>query len=85
MIGVRQVAYVPNPNYYATKKIVIIVVTAVMLLKTFFFLRLFESLAHLVLMMRQVVKDLKAFMIFYTILLWICGLVFGIIELGNLD
>lgn len=84
-IGFVQVAYTPNPDYYKTKKIIIIVVTAVMLLKTFFFLRLFESLSHLVLMMRQVVKDLKAFMIFYTILLWICGLVFSIIELGNLD
>lgn len=84
-IGIVQVAYTPNEDYYKPKKVIIIIVTAVMLLKTFFFLRLFESLSHLVLMMRQVVKDLKAFLIFYTILLWICGLVFSIIELGDLD
>ena len=78
-IGLSYVDYTPNPNCYKTKKIVIIIVTAVMLLKTFFFLRLFESLSHLVLMMRQVVKDLKAFMSFYTILLWTISLIFSII------
>lgn len=67
------------------KKTLLIVVTFILLMKTFFFLRIFKSLAHLVLMMRQVCNDLKAFMIFYTVLLWICGLVFTIIGLGNYD
>jgi len=52
-IGFLHVAYTPNPNFYATKKIIIIIVTAVMLLKTFFFLRRFESLSHLVLLLRH--------------------------------
>lgn len=65
------------------KKTLLIVVTFILLLKTFFFIRIFKSIAHLVLMMRQVVNDLKAFMVFYMILLWISGLVFTILELGQ--
>ena len=81
----QYVDHIRNPHFYEAKKIIIIVVTAVMLLKTFFFLRLFESLSHLVLMMRQVVKDLKAFLMFYTVLLWTCSLIFSIIGLGNIE
>ena len=56
-----------------------------MLLKTFFFLRIFKGLSYLVLMMSSVVKDLKPFLAFYIILLWMQGLVFNIIEVGNIE
>jgi len=54
-------------------------------MKTFFFLRLFKSFSGLVTMMKQVAYDLKAFMVFYLILLWMCSLVFNILELGNYE
>lgn len=60
-----------------------IVVTFIMLMKTFFFLRLFKQFSGLVTMMKQVARDLYAFMVFYLILLWMCSLVFNILELGN--
>ena len=56
-----------------------------MLLKTFFFLRIFKGLSYLVLMMSCVVKDLIPFLLFYIILLWMQGLVFNIIEVGNIE
>jgi hypothetical protein len=56
-----------------------------MLLKTFFFLRIFKGLSYLVLMMSCVVKDLIPFLLFYVILLWMQGLVFNIIEVGNIE
>ena len=67
------------------RKVIAIFVTAVMLLKTFFFLRIFKGLSYLVLMMSSVVKDLKPFLAFYIILLWMQGLVFSIIEVGNIE
>lgn len=54
-----------------------------MLMKTFFFMRLFKKLAHLVMMVFQVLLDLRAFMCFYLILLWISGLVFNVLGLNN--
>ena len=60
-----------------------ICVTFIMLMKTFFFLRLFNQFSGLVIMMKTVTMDLRAFMVFYFILIWICALVFNILELGN--
>ena len=34
-------------------------------------------------MMTQVIYDLRVFLIFYFILVWMCSLIFNIIELGN--
>ena len=46
-----------------------------MLLKTFFFLRIFRSSSHLVIMMIQVVRDLHPFLLFYFFMLWIYSLI----------
>lgn len=54
-----------------------------MLIKTFFFMRLFRSMAHLVSMMSQVIKDLQAFVIFFFVLIWITSFVFSTLGLGN--
>ena len=64
-------------------KAVMICVTFIMLIKTFYFLRLFNQFSGLVIMMKTVTLDLRAFMVFYFILIWICALVFNILELGN--
>jgi len=34
-------------------------------------------------MMGQVIYDLRVFMLFYAILLWLCSLIFSILEVGN--
>ena len=39
------------------------------LLKTFFFLRIFPTLAPIVVMLKTVIYDLRIFMLFYTILI----------------
>lgn len=65
------------------KKMLLITLCFFMLVKTFFFMRLFKSMAHLVMMMLQVIVDLKAFLFFYLVLIWICGLVLDILGLGE--
>ena len=76
------VHHVHPPNWHSTK-FLSLVVTFFLLIKTFFFLRIFGELSYLVTMMKQVVCDLKVFMIFYFILIWIAALILNIIELGN--
>ena len=65
------------------RKMLLITLCFFMLVKTFFFMRLFKSMAHLVMMMLQVIVDLKAFLFFYLVLIWICGLVLDILGLGQ--
>lgn len=62
-----------------------ILVTLIMLLKTFFFLRIFIKLSNLVAMMSQVVHDLKVFILFYVILIWMFSLIFNILQMGNYE
>lgn len=72
-----------QPPHWHSTKFLSIIVTFFLLIKTFFFLRIFGELSYLVTMMKQVVYDLKVFMIFYFILIWIAALILNIIELGN--
>ena len=65
------------------KKSITIMLSFLILIKTFFFMRLFRSMAHLVSMMQQVMKDLQAFLIFFFVLIWITSFVFSTIGLGN--
>jgi hypothetical protein len=67
------------------QKVMMIVVTFLMLIKTFFFLRIFMHFSYLVTMMRQVVYDLKVFLVFYGILVWMCALIFNILQIGNYE
>ena len=76
-------AILESENQKRFRKTVIILLTFLMLIKTFFFMRLFRSMAHLVAMMRQVFHDLQAFMLFFFILLWITSLILNVLELGN--
>lgn len=41
----------------------------VIMIKTFFFMRMFDSMAHLVSMIQQVANDLRAFIVFFFILI----------------
>ena len=52
-------------------------------MKTFFFLRIFPTLAPIVVMLKTVIYDLRIFMFFYLILLAMYCQVFAILGLGN--
>ena len=54
-----------------------------MILKTFFFLRIFPTLAPIVVMLKTVIYDLRIFMFFYMILLGMFCQVFAVLGLGN--
>lgn len=60
-------------------------VTLLMLIKTFFFLRIFQSLSFLVTMLKQVFMDLRVFILFYIILLFKFALLLAIIDLNNFE
>lgn len=53
------------------------------LCKTLFFLRIFDNLSYLVTMIRSVIYDLRIFLIFYTILLFMFSLILGVLGFQN--
>ena len=52
-------------------------------LKTFFFLRMFSSLTPIVVMLQNVIYDLRIFLFFYTIMLFFFSLLFAVLGMGN--
>jgi len=54
-----------------------------MIIKSFFYLRIFDSMTGIVVMLTNVIFDLRAFMLFYIILLWLSSHMFMVIGLGN--
>ena len=53
------------------------------IVKCFFFLRLFNSLTPIIVMLKNVVYDLRIFLMFYGILIFMMGQCYAIIGLGN--
>ena len=53
-----------------------------MLIKSFFFLRVYQTLAPIVVMLKTVIYDLRIFMLFYTILLLKFCLLLAVLGLG---
>ena len=51
--------------------------------KTFFFLRIFEDLSYIVTMIITVIYDLRVFLLFYGILLFLFSMIFAVIGLAN--
>jgi hypothetical protein len=51
--------------------------------KTFFFLRIFETLSYIVTMIKQVFYDLRIFLLFFGILMYFFSLVFAVTGVGN--
>ena len=54
-----------------------------LLAKTFFFLRIFPTLTPIVVMITEVVYDLRIFLVFYIILLAAFSNIFAVLGLGN--
>lgn len=71
-------------NQLAVKlKIVLILSCLSLLIKTFYFLRIFNSLSYLVAMLGQVISDLRVFALFFTLLIILLSQSITILGLGN--
>ena len=66
-------------------QIFMLMVTLLMLIKTFFFLRIFKELSFLVTMIKQVMIDLKVFMLFFFILLLMFAIGLSVLDYGNYE
>lgn len=66
-------------------QIIMFIVALIMLIKTFFFLRIVNSLSKLVSMLQTVVSSLGPFFLFYFILLLMCGCLLSIIDWANFE
>lgn len=78
--------YLPDHGFgprSVTCKILMCYLVCNMIIKAFFYLRIFESMTGIVVMLTNVISDLRAFMLFYIILLWLCAHMFMVIGLGN--
>ena len=59
-----------------------ILIILLLIVKTFFFLRIIESFTPIVIMLINVIWDLKIFLLFYSILLFMYSLLFSVIGVG---
>lgn len=53
------------------------------LIKSFFYLRIFDTLSYIVTMINRVIYDLRVFLLFYFILIVIFSQIFAVIGVGN--
>ena len=70
-------------TWHLSSKIVIIIVVLVCLLKTFFFMRIVQKFSYIVTMIIGVIGDLKVFMIFFVILIFMFSLIFDVISVNR--
>ena len=59
------------------------IIVGLLIVKTFFFLRIFPTLTPIVVMLTNVIWDLKIFLLFYTILILLFSQLFAVLGLGN--
>lgn len=79
--------YLPDQGFgprSVTCKVLMCYLVVNMIIKCFFYLRIFESMTGIVVMLTNVISDLRAFMLFYIILLWLSSHMFMVIGLGNI-
>jgi len=77
---VFQLTYEP---WHAASTIAMSLVIALALVKTMFFLRIFDNLAYLVTLIREVIYDLRVFMLLYVILVYMFSLILGVLGWQN--
>lgn len=78
--------YLPDQGFgprSVTCKVLMCYLVCNLIIKTFFYLRIFDSMTGIVVMLTNVIFDLRAFMLFYVILLWLSSHMFMVIGLGN--
>jgi len=71
-----------NPQDFVNKLFMTIILVQ-QIYKTFFFLRIFEKLSYIVTMISKVIFDLRVFLLFYAILLFLFSMIFAVIGLAN--
>lgn len=59
------------------------IIVLLLIAKTFFFLRIFPTLTPIVVMLTNVIYDLRIFLFFYTILILLFSQLFAVLGLGN--
>lgn len=64
-------------------KLLMSVILLQQIYKTFFFLRIFDSLSYIVTMIQTVISDLSVFGLFYTILIFLFSMIFAVLGVGN--
>jgi len=69
--------------FHIASRIFMVVIVLLMISKTFFFLRIFPTLTPIVVMIQNVIFDLRIFLMFYLILIALFCQIFGILGLGN--
>lgn len=75
-----------TPDIQSKESIILmLLVLFFLLIKTFFFLRIFKRLSYLVTMIGHVVKHLQVFMLFFSLLLFMFGLAFTILDIGAFE
>lgn len=50
---------------------------------TFFYLKIFEGFSKIFTMLKDVIRDLKVFLFFFTILIVLLSMTFAVLGLGN--
>jgi hypothetical protein len=64
-------------------KAMMCIIVILLIVKTFFFLRIFPALTPIVVMLTNVVYDLRIFLFFYFILIFGSSQVFAVLGVGN--
>ena len=64
-------------------KLLMTIILMQQIYKTFFFLRIFDKLSYIVTMISKVIFDLRVFLIFYGILIFLFSMIFAVIGLAN--
>ena len=53
------------------------------LIKTFFYLRIFSNMTQLVIMIKNVVADLRVFIFFFFMQIFMLSIILGVLAVGN--
>ena len=69
--------------YHISSRVLMMTIVTILISKTFFFLRIFPVLTPIVVMIINVIDDLKVFLAFYFILVLGFAQVFAVLGLGN--
>lgn len=64
-------------------KVCMCIIVLLLVSKTFFFLRIFPTLTPIVVMIQNVIYDLRIFLFFYLILIGLFCQIFAVLGLGN--
>ena len=64
-------------------KILMTIIFMQQIAKSFFYLRIFQSLSYIVTMIYTVMRDLQVFLLFFTILILLFSQIFAVLGVGN--